>query len=73
MPRFLTRLPLEGGSDPTGGVWEDTAVRLAGTEGVRRWRNVFTGETLAASDARLRLAEVLGEFPVALLMGERPA
>ena len=73
VPRFLTRLPLEAGGDPTGGVWEDTTVRLAGTEGVRRWRNVFTGETLAASDARLRLAEVLGEFPVALLMGERPA
>ena len=70
VPRFLTRLLPEPGGVPTGRVWEDTAVRLPGTEAVRRWRNVFTGETLPPAAASLRLAEVLGEFPVALLMGE---
>ncbi len=73
VPRFLTRLLPKPGSVPTGQVWEDTVVRLAGTGADGRWRNVFTGETLTASRESLRLAEVFGEFPVALLVGERPA
>ncbi len=53
-----------------GRIWEDTTVHLPEAEGVRRWRNIFTGETHRASDGLLRLAEVLGGFPVALLMEE---
>ncbi len=67
VPRSLMRLLREPGSVPTGQVWEDTVVRLPGTGANGRWRNVFTGETLTASQESLRLAEVFGEFPVALL------
>jgi len=76
VPRLLTKL-VAPGRDPVGDVWEDTLVRLPGTEGVRRWRNLFTGAMISPADrSSLRLTDVFAEFPVALLegeTGERPA
>ncbi len=71
VPRFLTRLAPTTEHLPTGRVWEETGITLPGTESVRRWRNVFTGEIYTPSEGpSLRLTEVLGHFPVALLLGE---
>ncbi len=70
VPRFLTRLVPEAGAAPSRWIWEDTAVRLPEQGEPSSWRNVFTGETVNASGRSLHVAEILGEFPVALLMGQ---
>ena len=71
VPRFITRLAPTTEHLPTGRVWEETVLSLPGTESVRRWRNVFTGEIYTPSEGpSLRLTEVLGHFPVALLVGQ---
>ena len=70
VPRFLTRLAPEAGADPSVWAWEDTAVRLPEQGEPHSWRNVFTGETVSASGHSLRVAEVLGAFPAALLIGQ---
>jgi (1->4)-alpha-D-glucan 1-alpha-D-glucosylmutase len=75
VPRLLTRLapdmtrpPLE---EPA---WSDTQLALPalGRDAGRHWRNVFTGEVLAATDREgtlsLTAAEVFANFPVALLV-----
>jgi len=47
-------------------VWSDTAVSLP--EGAsERWRNVFTGEVIT-THGKVKVAEALGVFPVALLV-----
>ncbi|HPV05854.1 MAG TPA: malto-oligosyltrehalose synthase [Aggregatilineales bacterium] len=67
VPRLAARLA--GGREraPVGEVWGSTALVLPAGGG--HYRNIFTGETLDAGD-RLRLADVLCEFPVALLVRE---
>jgi len=65
VPRLVATLTRENGfALPDGSVWGDTA--LSGDVVVGRWRNLFTGEELDASGG-LRFAEVLADFPVALL------
>ncbi|HUK24095.1 MAG TPA: malto-oligosyltrehalose synthase [Terriglobales bacterium] len=49
--------------------WKQTSVALAESFRSRRYRNVFTGETLSVETA-LELAKVCEWFPVALLVGE---
>jgi (1->4)-alpha-D-glucan 1-alpha-D-glucosylmutase len=66
VPRLVATLA--GGHDaalPGAAAWADTAV--AGDEIRGRWRNLFTGAVIEAGEDGLRLAEVLGAFPVALL------
>jgi len=70
VPRFVTRLAPTTEHLPTGRVWEETVLPLPGSESVRRWRNVFTGEAYMPSGAALPLTGVLGHFPVALLVGD---
>ena len=72
-PRLVTRLAgLEG--LPLGEtIWQDTQFLLPGVEPSLKWRNIFTGQEVAASPdeengSRLRLSEVFADFPVALLM-----
>ena len=48
--------------------WGDTHLTLDAARAGRQWRNLFTGETLAATDGRLSIAEALKTFPVALLV-----
>lgn len=72
MPRFLTKLISGSGSVPFGkAVWEDTRLALPGAAPGAHYRNVFTGEVLAAAGqagkAVLMLGEVFACFPAALL------
>ena len=72
VPRFTTKLAPTTEHLPTGRVWEETTLALPGAERVRRWQNVFTGEEYTPSGRTppaLPLTEVLGHFPVALLVG----
>lgn len=64
VPRLIAKL-CGTTPEPLGDVWGDTT--LAVPKG--RWRNVFTGEVLTATDA-LPAADVFRHFPVALLMHE---
>jgi (1->4)-alpha-D-glucan 1-alpha-D-glucosylmutase len=45
--------------------WGATEILLPAAKG---WRNIFTGERLAGRE-RVRVAELFGEFPVAVLVG----
>lgn len=76
VPRLLTGLAPDLEQLPLGrDVWQDTVLLLPGVEMSRRWRNVFSGEllTLSVRSGRsvLPLAELLGNFPVALLLAEK--
>jgi (1->4)-alpha-D-glucan 1-alpha-D-glucosylmutase len=72
-PRLLARLtPIAEGANhpppPFGNhLWEGTSVNLEPLPPGRAWRNIFTGETISPEDQRLSLADVLSDFPVALL------
>ena len=69
VPRLTVGLVQEAGRLPIGrDIWGDTPVSLPEELAGARWRNVFTGETLAAPGGQLGLAEVLCDFPVALLL-----
>jgi (1->4)-alpha-D-glucan 1-alpha-D-glucosylmutase len=71
-PRLLAGLPGAGEALPLGPhAWQDTAVVLEGVPAVREWRDVVTGQALAAGEpARLMLREALAHWPVAVLVGE---
>jgi (1->4)-alpha-D-glucan 1-alpha-D-glucosylmutase len=75
VPRLLTRL-VPDQSPPLGDAWQDTRVLLGTLSPAGGWRNVFTGEMLQASEwegqRALRAADVLGHFPVALLITAGP-
>ena len=76
VPRLLGRLVPEADRMPLGAeVWQDTVLLLPEVAPGRRLVNVFTGEQLVVAEREgrgvLSLAEVLGHFPVALLMGGR--
>jgi (1->4)-alpha-D-glucan 1-alpha-D-glucosylmutase len=73
-PRLLYRLLREEAPAPLGRkVWGETAIVLPADTPARSYRNIFTGETLAAEEAPggpiLALARVFRQFPVALLDG----
>jgi (1->4)-alpha-D-glucan 1-alpha-D-glucosylmutase len=61
-----TRLPI--GLQRRGG-WGDTMLRL--TPGP--WRDVITGRSTGSTTGELRLADLLGDYPVALLVKEPQA
>jgi (1->4)-alpha-D-glucan 1-alpha-D-glucosylmutase len=66
VPRLVATLTRDRGHAlPDADAWEDTAV--AGNEVAGRWRNLFTAEVMEPGADGLRLADVLGGFPVALL------
>jgi (1->4)-alpha-D-glucan 1-alpha-D-glucosylmutase len=56
-----------------GGAWRDTALSLP-LDAPDHWHNVLTGEELSAKSVGdlelIDLGEALGQFPVAMLMGE---
>lgn len=65
---IVPRLTAALGCPPLGLVWEDTAVTLPPARG--RWRDALTGEEWPA-DERVRMAELLEELPLAVLVSER--
>ena len=71
-PRFFTRLIQQPESLPLGkDVWQDSFVVLPIEEAGMKYRNIFTGETVAivkhTESTVLYVAEILAHFPVALL------
>jgi len=76
VPRLCTRLIPDAGQVPLGdSVWQDTRLLLPTEINNGDWRNLFTGERLAASSCdgqlSLRAAAVFADFPVALLLSGR--
>ncbi|HEY7423828.1 MAG TPA: malto-oligosyltrehalose synthase, partial [Gemmataceae bacterium] len=74
VPRLVVHLAGGVEQPPMGAeVWETTRLLLPPALAGRRWRNLFTGEMLAAEDqdgaSGLPLAAALGTFPLALLEG----
>jgi len=67
-PRLVAGLAsFESGLLPLGTAWKDTELDL-GEFAAHSLRNVFTGQTFKGGhNGRLRLEELFGEFPVALL------
>jgi (1->4)-alpha-D-glucan 1-alpha-D-glucosylmutase len=54
-------------------IWEDTCVVLPSHLSGRRFRNLFTGGPVQATDGRLAAATLFRACPVALLVAERSA
>lgn len=76
VPRFLTRLIPDPHMLPLSSqVWEDSWLLLPSTRAGYHYRNLFTGESIAAinRDGKMMLAlgEVFANFPVALLESVR--
>ena len=85
VPRLMARLALDAvavGAPPPDGLpprrlpvgeatWSDTTLALP-AGGPTRWRNVLTGELVAADGggAAVRLADALRLFPLGLLVGD---
>jgi (1->4)-alpha-D-glucan 1-alpha-D-glucosylmutase len=66
VPRLTYTLMKGEPRPPLGAVWDETAVPLPeGAAG--RYRNVFTGEEIAATDGALLGREIFACFPLALL------
>jgi (1->4)-alpha-D-glucan 1-alpha-D-glucosylmutase len=75
VPRLLTGLVPSPSELPLGqDVWQDTLLLLPEGVSNRRWRNLFTGESLKclvrSDQMALLLADVFAHFPVALLLAE---
>jgi (1->4)-alpha-D-glucan 1-alpha-D-glucosylmutase len=64
--RFFTTLAANSHPPLGGDAWADTFLALP-SELSCCYRDVFTGRPIRSESARLRLAEVLGDLPVALL------
>jgi (1->4)-alpha-D-glucan 1-alpha-D-glucosylmutase len=74
VPRLLTSLTAGALEPPLGKrVWKGTDVLLEAGK-ARSWRNIFTGERLAAgrdgNDLVVAAGELFADFPVALLLAE---
>jgi (1->4)-alpha-D-glucan 1-alpha-D-glucosylmutase len=73
IPRLLTHIIPAGESMPVGsGVWKDTIVMLAEADAAAAYKNVFTGEAVAAvqregSQHGFLCSDIFSGFPVALL------
>ncbi len=68
-PRLTVQLMPAVGRFDVGDGWKDTVLSLP-PDAPHRWRNVVTGEELAAEGGRrVPLTKLLGAFPVALLIG----
>lgn len=67
VPRFACTLMRQRAELPVGAAWGEAALLAQECVG-KRLRNVFTGEEMVVpEDGRIRLAELFGEFPVAML------
>lgn len=69
VPRLSVGLVPKADMPPTGQpVWGETVIQLPEEFHGVRWENALTGESIAMSGLQLRVADVLGTFPVALLL-----
>jgi len=67
-PRFFFALAGEGNHPLGEGTWKDTSL-LFPQQAPDKWKNALTGQEIGGA-RRLPVAEILAEFPVALLTGE---
>ena len=75
VPRLFTKLVPSVNHLPCGrDVWQDTVLQLPDADAKARWRNIFTGEVVAASSQPgpivMAAADLFAHFPVALVMAE---
>jgi (1->4)-alpha-D-glucan 1-alpha-D-glucosylmutase len=73
VPRLIAGLLRDFDRPPIGSqVWEDTHLLLPSCGGAEKYRNAFTGKTLAHQTndtcTKIALSEILAEFPVALCL-----
>ena len=68
-PRFFLALAGEGNHPLGEDTWKDTSLLLP-AEAPEKWKNALTGETLGGVGP-LAVAQILREFPVGLLIGDR--
>ena len=73
VPRFVTRLAAAAEWNPNGPGVGGYGGAFAGGGGRAALAECLHGRNAGASGGSLLLADVLRDFPVALLMGERPA
>jgi (1->4)-alpha-D-glucan 1-alpha-D-glucosylmutase len=67
VPRFAWTQMRGEQNWPIGGVWDDVEVALPG--GMHgEWRNVFSGGHVTAATGKIRMADAMKDFPVALLV-----
>jgi (1->4)-alpha-D-glucan 1-alpha-D-glucosylmutase len=69
VPRFVRTLVGDRRILPCSAVWEDAEVVLPAAYSAARLANPITGAEVRARSCRLRVAELLADFPVALLAG----
>ncbi len=74
-PRLIAGLLNDTDTPPIGDrIWEDTQVLLPFCSCPKKYRNVFTGETVdpqkSEGGEKIALSKILGEFPVALCVRE---
>jgi len=69
VPRLLASAGLQPGTVVSPDWWADTEVVLP-AEAPGKWRNIFTGAEVAASDRQAIAVKFLVDFPVALLLAE---
>jgi len=70
VPRLVATLSADRDyTVPKADAWGDTRLDL-GSLGDGRWRDLFSGVEVGADGGSVRVAEVLGGFPVALLVRE---
>jgi (1->4)-alpha-D-glucan 1-alpha-D-glucosylmutase len=71
VPRLVYGLTQGEESPPLGAIWEETTLTLPHEHPATTFRNVLTGETLTTpgpgDNRKLKIADVLKHFPVALL------
>lgn len=73
VPRLPVRLLPDAHAAPCGeAVWDETYLLMPGVAAGTPMRNIFTGEMIVLAEhngrSRLRVAEVLAQFPIALLV-----
>lgn len=68
VPRLSVAVSGLGGPPPLADLWGDTAIELPAELVGGEWQDCFTRKSLSASSSNLLVAEVLREFPVALLL-----
>jgi (1->4)-alpha-D-glucan 1-alpha-D-glucosylmutase len=68
VPRLSVAVSGFGGPAPVSELWADTAIELPEDFSSGQWHDCFTRKSLSSGSRALLVADVLREFPIALLM-----
>jgi (1->4)-alpha-D-glucan 1-alpha-D-glucosylmutase len=76
LPRWVANFPNAPDATPSGSRWPGTNVKLPSATPTS-WRNVFTSKTIdgspAGGNSSVPVDELLGDFPAALLVPNKPS